>query len=52
MASGKSTLLRTAYRHLRPAAGIVHVGDEDAWQLPSKIAAALRVAAVPQKAFQ
>lgn len=27
--SGKSTLLRTVYRALRPAAGVVRVGDDD-----------------------
>jgi len=46
--SGKSTLLRAAYRHLRPAAGVVHAGDDDAWKLSNK-ASALRVAAVPQE---
>ena len=46
--SGKSILLRTAYRHLRPTTGVVYTGDDDAWQLSSRVAA-LRVAAVPQE---
>jgi iron complex transport system ATP-binding protein len=46
--SGKSTLLRTLYRHLRPRAGDIVVGEDDLWKLTAK-AAARRVAAVPQE---
>ncbi|MYR86676.1 ATP-binding cassette domain-containing protein [Streptomyces sp. SID685] len=45
--SGKSTLLRTVYRALRPAAGVVRVGDDDVWELSPR-AAARRTAAVLQ----
>ena len=34
--SGKSTLLRSVYRMLKPAAGFVHLGDNDVWQLSAK----------------
>ncbi|CAL9657863.1 ABC transporter ATP-binding protein [Streptomyces sp. enrichment culture] len=45
--SGKSTLLRTVYRSLRPAQGVVRVGEDDVWELPPR-AAARRTAAVLQ----
>ncbi|GAB7110788.1 ABC transporter ATP-binding protein [Streptomyces phaeofaciens JCM 4814] len=45
--SGKSTLLRTVYRSLRPAQGIVRVGEDDVWRLSAR-AAARRTAAVLQ----
>ncbi|BBC98336.1 ABC transporter ATP-binding protein [Streptomyces rochei] len=45
--SGKFTLLRTVYRALRPAAGVVRVGDDDVWELSPR-AAARRTAAVLQ----
>ncbi|WDO10597.1 ABC transporter ATP-binding protein [Streptomyces murinus] len=45
--SGKSTLLRTVYRSLRPATGVVRVGDDDVWELSPR-AAARRTAAVLQ----
>jgi iron complex transport system ATP-binding protein len=44
---GKSTLLRTVYRSLRPAAGVVRVGDDDVWALSARTAAR-RTAAVLQ----
>jgi iron complex transport system ATP-binding protein len=47
--SGKSTLLRTVYRSLRPAEGVVRVGDDDVWALSAR-AAARRTAAVLQDA--
>ncbi|MFJ6728027.1 ABC transporter ATP-binding protein [Streptomyces sp. NPDC091281] len=47
--SGKSTLLRTVYRSLRPAQGVVRVGDDDVWGLTPR-AAARRTAAVLQDA--
>lgn len=47
--SGKSTLLRTVYRSLRPADGVVRVGDDDVWALSAR-AAARRTAAVLQDA--
>ncbi|MGX2995789.1 ABC transporter ATP-binding protein [Streptomyces sp. JNUCC 64] len=47
--SGKSTLLRAVYRSLRPAEGVVRVGDDDVWTLSSR-AAARRTAAVLQDA--
>ncbi|PRH79046.1 ABC transporter ATP-binding protein [Streptomyces solincola] len=47
--SGKSTLLRTVYRSLRPAEGVVRVGDDDVWRLSPR-AAARRTAAVLQDA--
>ena len=47
--SGKSTLLRTVYRSLRPADGVVRVGDDDVWALSPR-AAARRTAAVLQDA--
>jgi iron complex transport system ATP-binding protein len=45
--SGKSTLLRTVYRSLRPAEGVVRVGEDDVWELSPR-AAARRTAAVLQ----
>ncbi|MFM9615715.1 ABC transporter ATP-binding protein [Streptomyces niveiscabiei] len=45
--SGKSTLLRTVYRSLRPAQGVVRVGEDDVWTLTPR-AAARRTAAVLQ----
>ncbi|MHC5907211.1 ABC transporter ATP-binding protein [Streptomyces sp. S6] len=45
--SGKSTLLRTVYRSLRPADGVVRVGEDDVWALSPR-AAARRTAAVLQ----
>ncbi|RDG37805.1 ABC transporter ATP-binding protein [Streptomyces corynorhini] len=45
--SGKSTLLRAVYRSLRPAGGVVRVGDDDVWTLSAR-AAARRTAAVLQ----
>ncbi|HEY8986278.1 MAG TPA: ABC transporter ATP-binding protein [Streptomyces sp.] len=45
--SGKSTLLRTVYRSLRPAHGVVRVGEDDVWALSPR-AAARRTAAVLQ----
>ncbi|MFI1766199.1 ABC transporter ATP-binding protein [Streptomyces sp. NPDC020800] len=47
--SGKSTLLRTVYRSLRPAQGVVRVGDDDVWALSARTAAR-RTAAVLQDA--
>ncbi|MEU9380683.1 ABC transporter ATP-binding protein [Streptomyces sp. NPDC048279] len=47
--SGKSTLLRTVYRSLRPAEGVVRVGEDDVWELSPR-AAARRTAAVLQDA--
>lgn len=47
--SGKSTLLRAVYRSLRPADGVVKVGDDDVWTLSAR-AAARRTAAVLQDA--
>ncbi|MFD3307278.1 ABC transporter ATP-binding protein [Streptomyces sp. NPDC058694] len=47
--SGKSTLLRTVYRSLRPADGVVRVGGDDVWELPTRTAAR-RTAAVLQDA--
>ncbi|MFJ1736845.1 ABC transporter ATP-binding protein [Streptomyces sp. NPDC088254] len=47
--SGKSTLLRTVYRSLRPAEGVVRVGEDDVWALSPR-AAARRTAAVLQDA--
>lgn len=46
--SGKSTLLRVIYRHLKPTAGRVVVGDDDLLGLSAPAAARL-VAAVPQE---
>ena len=34
--SGKSTILRTIYRALRPAAGAVHLDDDDVWRLSAR----------------
>ncbi|AQA10761.1 ABC transporter ATP-binding protein [Streptomyces malaysiensis] len=45
--SGKSTLLRTVYRSLRPADGVVRVGEDDVWALSPRTAAR-RTAAVLQ----
>lgn len=47
--SGKSTLLRAVYRSLRPADGVVRVGDDDVWALSARTAAR-RTAAVLQDA--
>lgn len=47
--SGKSTLLRAVYRSLRPADGVVRVGDDDVWTLSAR-SAARRTAAVLQDA--
>ncbi|MFF8732446.1 ABC transporter ATP-binding protein [Streptomyces sp. NPDC015171] len=47
--SGKSTLLRAVYRSLRPAEGVVRVGDDDVWALSARTAAR-RTAAVLQDA--
>ncbi|GAA2314369.1 ABC transporter ATP-binding protein [Streptomyces violaceusniger] len=47
--SGKSTLLRTVYRSLRPADGVVRVGEDSVWELSPR-AAARRTAAVLQDA--
>ncbi|MFI9831056.1 ABC transporter ATP-binding protein [Streptomyces sp. NPDC051913] len=47
--SGKSTLLRTVYRSLRPAGGVVRVGEDDVWELSPRTAAR-RTAAVLQDA--
>ncbi|WP_221349516.1 ABC transporter ATP-binding protein [Streptomyces beigongshangae] len=47
--SGKSTLLRAVYRSLRPAGGVVRVGDDDVWTLSARTAAR-RTAAVLQDA--
>ncbi|WP_329065335.1 ABC transporter ATP-binding protein [Streptomyces sp. NBC_01429] len=47
--SGKSTLLRAVYRSLRPADGVVRVGDDDVWTLSARTAAR-RTAAVLQDA--
>ncbi|MDI9929709.1 ABC transporter ATP-binding protein [Rhodococcus sp. IEGM 1354] len=46
--SGKSTLLRAVYRHLKPAAGRIVVGDFDLWDI-SPAAHARVVASVPQE---
>lgn len=46
---GKSTLLRTVYRALRPRAGAVLIGGDDAWRDLSARAAARRTAAVVQE---
>lgn len=46
--SGKSTLLRAVYRLLRPAAGYVHLGGDDVWQLSAR-EAARRTAVVVQE---
>ncbi|GAA1006638.1 ABC transporter ATP-binding protein [Nocardiopsis tropica] len=46
--SGKSTLLRTVYRHLKPSAGSVLIGDEDLRAL-SPGETARRIAAMPQE---
>ncbi len=45
--SGKSTLLRTVYRSVRPAGGVVRLGDEDVWSMSARTAAR-RTAAVLQ----
>ncbi|MBB4909484.1 ABC transporter ATP-binding protein [Actinophytocola algeriensis] len=37
--SGKSTLLRTIYRSVRPAAGTVHLGEQDVWGMSARTAA-------------
>lgn len=46
--SGKSTLLRAVYRLLRPAAGYIHLGGDDVWQLRAR-EAARRTAVVVQE---
>ncbi|MEV0186226.1 ABC transporter ATP-binding protein [Streptomyces sp. NPDC050625] len=46
--SGKSTLLRTVYRHLKPTAGRVLLGDRDIQEMPP-IQTARHVAALPQE---
>lgn len=46
--SGKSSLLRTVYRAMRPAAGMVTVDGDDVWRELSARAAARRTAAVTQ----
>ncbi|WP_406300605.1 ABC transporter ATP-binding protein (plasmid) [Embleya sp. NBC_00888] len=46
--SGKSTLLRTIYRHLKPQAGRVLLGDRDLRAM-TPAAAARHVAALPQE---
>ncbi len=45
--SGKSTLLRCLYRALRPAAGTVHIGQDDVWRSGAR-QAGLRTAVVAQ----
>src|SRR4051812_6132313 len=47
--SGKSTMLRTIYRALRPAAGAVHLDDDDVWKLSAR-QSAQRSAVVAQEA--
>src|SRR5919199_3570463 len=47
--SGKSTILRTIYRALRPAAGAVHLDDDDVWRLSAR-QSAQRSAVVAQEA--
>ncbi len=47
--SGKSTLLRTVYRMLRPAAGLVRLGEDDVWRLSAR-ESARRTAVVVQEA--
>ncbi len=37
--SGKSTLLRSVYRLLKPAAGLVQLGEDDVWKLSAKSSA-------------
>ncbi|HEX2130181.1 MAG TPA: ABC transporter ATP-binding protein [Actinophytocola sp.] len=37
--SGKSTLLRTIYRSVRPATGVVRLGEDDVWSVPARTAA-------------
>jgi iron complex transport system ATP-binding protein len=37
--SGKSTLLRSVYRMLKPAAGLVTLGNDDVWGLTAKVSA-------------
>ncbi|PRX98056.1 iron complex transport system ATP-binding protein [Allonocardiopsis opalescens] len=34
--SGKSTLLKTVYRALRPASGLLLLGEDDLWRLPRR----------------
>lgn len=46
--SGKSTLLRVIYRHLKPTAGRIVIGDDDLSHMSAPAAARL-VAAVPQE---
>ncbi|ASO20702.1 iron complex transport system ATP-binding protein [Actinoalloteichus hoggarensis] len=45
--SGKTTVLRSVYRSLRPEAGVVRVGDDEVWRLGPR-QAARRTAAVLQ----
>jgi iron complex transport system ATP-binding protein len=47
--SGKSTMLRTIYRALRPAAGAIHLDDDDVWRLSAR-QSAQRSAVVAQEA--
>src|SRR5437764_9914059 len=46
--SGKSTILRTIYRTTRPAAGTVHLDDDDVWRLSAR-QSAQRSAVVAQE---
>ncbi|WP_242613158.1 ABC transporter ATP-binding protein [Herbihabitans rhizosphaerae] len=45
---GKSTLLRTVYRHLKPYSGWVYLGQTDLWRL-SPVKVARKIAGVPQE---
>jgi len=45
---GKSTLLRTIYRALKPTGGVVRLGDDDVWNISSK-ESARRTAVVTQE---
>lgn len=44
--SGKSTVLRTAYRMIRPTAGRVLAGERDVWQINAREAARVTAAVV------
>ncbi|WP_244933114.1 ABC transporter ATP-binding protein [Micromonospora tulbaghiae] len=46
--SGKTSLLRAVYRALRPAAGAVHVGDDDVWRTGARAMARV-LTALPQE---
>ncbi|MGH3938027.1 MAG: ABC transporter ATP-binding protein [Pseudonocardiaceae bacterium] len=48
--SGKTTLLRTIYRSLRPAAGTVHIGDQDPWAIQPRRAAQLTAVVAQESA--